>query len=160
MSEISVSDLFSILTVSDSTSGRKLKVTTAESDGSDVLTNSDASGGRTVKVSVVLGAMQTLTDAATVVWDLSLGTDAKVTLGGNRTLSITNIPAGVTYGTIEVIQDAGVLRTLALPTGSVVVNDGQGVVTLTTGAGAKDILSFRYNGTEFQWTIGLNYTGV
>lgn len=101
---------------------------------------------------------QTLTDGATITWDLSLGHEAKVTLGGNRALSITNIPAGISYGTIEVIQDAGVLRTLSLPSGSAVVNDGQGLIALTTGAGKKDILTFRYNGTRFDWTFGSDFT--
>lgn len=100
---------------------------------------------------------QTLTDGATVTWNLNKGINAVVTLGGNRTLDITNPVAGMT-GILKVIQDATGSRTLSLPANSKVINGGGGAVTLTTTAGATDILSFYYDGTNYNWTVGLNYT--
>lgn len=56
---------------------------------------------------------QTLTDGASIAWDMSEAPDAKVTLAGNRTM--TN-PTGETVGNrgqLRVIQDATGNRTLA-----------------------------------------------
>lgn len=51
------------------------------------------------------GAYVTLTDAATIATDLSLGNQFQVTLGGNRTLGApTNVVAGQS-GVIRVVQD-------------------------------------------------------
>lgn len=102
------------------------------------------------------GATQTLTDAATVTLNCNNGLNAKVTLGGNRTLSITNAVAG-NFITLEVIQDATGSRTITLPAGSKVVNGGAGAITLTTTAGAIDILTAWYDGTNYWWNYGKNY---
>lgn len=102
--------------------------------------------------------LSTLTDAGTITWNyLTQGTEAKVTLGGNRTLSITNLPTTVTYFTLTVIQDATGTRTLTLPVGTKVINSGAGVVTLSTAANAQDILSFRWDGTTLFCTYGKSY---
>jgi hypothetical protein len=104
-------------------------------------------------------ALTTLTDGATITWDYTTQTrEAKVTLAGNRTLSITNLPANkVVYLTLAVIQDATGSRTLTLPAGTKVINGGSGVVTLTTTANATDVLSFRWDGTTLFCTYGKNY---
>jgi hypothetical protein len=106
-----------------------------------------------------LPTLSTLTDGATITWDYSTqGTEAKVTLAGNRTLSITNLPAGeVVYLTLEVIQDATGSRTLTLPASTKVIGGGAGAVTLTTTGGATDLLTFRWNGTTLFANIGTNY---
>lgn len=50
-------------------------------------------------------APQVLTDAATVNWDLNAGFNAKVTLGGNRTIAApTNAKLGMSYA-LEVLYD-------------------------------------------------------
>jgi hypothetical protein len=100
----------------------------------------------------------TLTDAATVSWNYSLGYNASVTLAGNRTLSISNATAG-DYGTIKVIQDATGSRTLTLPSNSR-VNSYWGVgtaINLSTAPASVDILNWYYDGTNFYWTLGRNY---
>jgi hypothetical protein len=104
-------------------------------------------------------SLSTLTDGATVTWDYATqGTEAKVTLAGNRTLSITNLPAGeVVYLTLEVIQDATGSRTLTLPASTKVIGGGAGAVTLTTTGGATDLLTFRWNGTTLFANLGTNY---
>jgi hypothetical protein len=85
------------------------------------------------------GAIQTLTDGATVNWDMASGYNAKVTLGGNRTLAApTNVTAGLTYQ-IWVIQDATGSRTL---TWNAAYKFGTaGTPTLTTTANAIDLIT-------------------
>lgn len=59
-------------------------------------------------------APQTLTDAATINWDMALGFNAKVTLGGNRTLAVANPQQGQTYS-LGVTQDGTGTRTMTWP---------------------------------------------
>jgi len=92
----------------------------------------------------------TLTDGATITWNFSLGNSAKVTLGGNRTLSITN-PVAQCVGILHVTQDGTGSRTLNLPG----FEEGGGI-TLSTGANHEDVLAFHYDGTNFYW-FGSNF---
>ena len=86
------------------------------------------------------GSYVTLTDAATVAVDLSLGNNFQVTLAGNRTLGApTNVVAGQS-GVIRVIQDATGSRTLAY--NSVYKFPGGTAPTLTTTASAVDLLAY------------------
>ena len=63
------------------------------------------------------------------------------------------------YGTLIVTQDGTGSRTLSFAGGThKVVNGGGSAPTLTTTAGATDILSFTYNGSTFYWTVGNDYT--
>ena len=97
-----------------------------------------------------------LTDAATVLWATGSGFPeyrASVTLGGNRTLSITGAISG-TSGVLEVIQDGTGSRTLALPGSSVVYPGGGSTVTLSTAPGSVDMLSFIYDGTVYRFALG------
>lgn len=88
----------------------------------------------------------TLTDAATIAWDLDLAQCAKVTLGGNRTLAApTNLRAGFTY-ILRAIQDATGSRTLAF---NAAYKFPAGIdPVLSTAANAIDILSFYCDGTS------------
>jgi hypothetical protein len=106
-------------------------------------------------------AFTVLTDGATVSWDFTGYPlrNAKVTLGGNRTLDIDNCPNGAA-GVLIVIQDGTGGRTLALPAGSKVIDGGAGVVTLSSAPGKIDILSFVFDGTTYYWTYGTNFTGA
>ena len=99
---------------------------------------------------------QTLTFGSTITWDQTKGATSAVTLTGNGALSITNAVAGM-YGLIRVTQDATGSRTLTLPGSSKVINEGGGVVTLTTTGGATDVLSYFYDGSNYYWTVGYNY---
>ena len=86
------------------------------------------------------GSYVTLTDAATVAVDLSLGNNFQVTLAGNRTLGApTNVVAGQS-GVIRVIQGATGSRTLAY--NSVYKFPGGTAPTLTTTANAVDLLAY------------------
>ena len=81
-------------------------------------------------------APQTLTDGATISWDMSQGFNAKVTIAGNRTLATpTNPFVGQTY-TLAVTQDATGSRTMTWPTA---FDWGTtGAPTLTTTASKTD----------------------
>jgi hypothetical protein len=98
-----------------------------------------------------------LADGATVTWDMNAGQNATVTLGGNRTLAITNAANGMS-GCLIVTQDGTGGRTLTLPATSKVIGGGAGAITLTAAAGASDIICFATpNGTTFYWNSGLNF---
>jgi hypothetical protein len=94
-----------------------------------------------------IDAEQTLTDASTVTWDVTLGLNAKVTLGGNRTLSITNCSAGMS-GKLLVIQDGTGSRTLSF-SGTYKTNGGY----IGTTAASHSIVEFYYNGTTYYYSI-------
>lgn len=102
---------------------------------------------------------QVLADAATIEWDFLLGSNAVVTLGGNRTIKLSNTADGDS-GNILVLQDGVGNRELSL-TGTTgthkVINGGGGVVRLTSNAKAEDILSFIRRSSTFYWNIGYNY---
>lgn len=92
------------------------------------------------------GVEATLTDAATVAWDVAAAQVAKVTLGGNRTFGApTNQIAGAYYGLL-VIQDGTGSRTGAW--NSVFKFPTATAPTLTTTASAKDFFVFRSDGTN------------
>ena len=74
----------------------------------------------------------------------------KVTLGGNRTLSITNAVTGDT-GVILVQQGAGTTHNLTLPAGSVVI--GGNTYTTTTTSGGIDVLGVYYDGVSYYWSV-------
>ncbi len=78
----------------------------------------------------------TLTDGATINWDVSTGYNARVTLGGNRTMAApTNLQDGVSYG-LAIIQDATGSRTVSWNS---TFDWGQsGAPTLSTAAGSVD----------------------
>lgn len=88
---------------------------------------------------------QTLTDAASISWDLDTQPSAVVTLADNRTLAApTNQKAGATY-ILVVKQDATGSRTLTF--NAVYKFAGGTAPTLTTTANAVDILTFISDGT-------------
>jgi hypothetical protein len=88
---------------------------------------------------------QTLTDGATISWDVSAGQIATVTLAGNRTIAApTNLK--VTTYLLHVIQDATGSRTLTW--NSVFKWPAGAAPPLTTTANARDIFSFISDGTN------------
>ena len=90
-------------------------------------------------------AEQTLTDGATIDWNLSTQQVAKVTLGGNRTLNApTNQQAGAFYS-LAIIQSTG---SNTLTFNSAYKFTGATAPTLSTDASAKDIIIFKSDGTN------------
>jgi hypothetical protein len=100
-------------------------------------------------------AQQTLTDGATINWNLNTQQAATVTLGGNRTLANpSNMEAGATY-TLIVKQDGTGSRTLAY--GANYYWPGGTAPTLSAGAGAIDIITFLSDGTNMYGLAQLNF---
>lgn len=105
----------------------------------------------TVTAARIVSTVVTLTDAATIAVDSSLGNSFKVTLAGNRTLgSPTGSPVDGQKMLIAVRQDGTGSRTLAY---NAIYRFGTGVTspTLTTGANKTDYLGFVYNSTDTKW---------
>jgi hypothetical protein len=91
---------------------------------------------------------QTLTDGATISWDVSTQSVAKVTLGGNRTLSAPSNALGAgQFISLLVIQDGTGSRTLTWNAVYEFASDT--APTLTTTGGKGDLFVFRYNGTKW-----------
>jgi hypothetical protein len=89
----------------------------------------------------------TLTDGATITWDVSTAPVAKVTLGGNRTLSAPTNGATGQFVSLLVIQDGTGSRTLTWNSAYEFASDT--APTLTTTASLGDLFTFRYNGTKW-----------
>jgi len=89
----------------------------------------------------------TLTDGATITWDVSTSPVAKVTLGGNRTLSAPTNGATGQFVSLLVIQDGTGSRTLTWNSAYEFASDT--APTLTTTASLGDLFTFRYNGTKW-----------
>lgn len=88
-----------------------------------------------------LGETQTLTDGATIDWDVSAGAQAFVTLGGNRAL---NEPTNVQYGqtlVLSIAQDGTGSRTLSWNAFFVFPNDTS--PTLSTNPNRVDTYVFQ-----------------
>lgn len=91
---------------------------------------------------------QTLTDGATINWDMALGLNAVVTLGGNRTLAApTNPPFIGASGHLIVIQDGTGDRTLTLNSAFVKEYLGN---ALDAAAGSVSVIRWIYDGTKYR----------
>ena len=100
-------------------------------------------------------APQTLTDAATVAFDVALGVNAALTIGGNRTLGApSNLFSGAS-GTIYITQDGTGSRTLAYNAAWKFA--GGSAPTLSTDAGAVDALDWSYDGTTLRAVLNNAY---
>jgi hypothetical protein len=105
-------------------------------------------------LSTLTSAVQALTDGATITMDCSLGYNGYVTLGGNRTLALSNVTAGKDI-TIVITQDGTGSRIITLPATSLVPNGfGSGTsITLSTGAGKVDMIQGKLINSHYYWTI-------
>ena len=101
--------------------------------------------------------MTTLTDAATIQWDLTKNQVTTVTLGGNRVLAApTGQRAPKTYVLIAK-QDSSGSRTLNT-TDPTYKFPGGTSPTLSTGANAVDVLTFVSDGTSMFGVSQLNFS--
>ena len=92
-------------------------------------------------------AETTLTDGATINWDMSTQSVCKVTLGGNRTLAAPTNGSTGQFASILVIQDGTGSRTLTWNAVYEFASDT--APTLTTTASLGDLFTFRYNGSKW-----------
>ena len=125
--------------------------------GNTSVTSVNTSGA--VTAPIYASTPQTLTDGSPISWNPALGLNAGVTLVGNRTLNFSGtLPAG-SYGTLVVTQDGTGGRTLNLPStaNKVLGSTSTTTIALSTAAGAKDIINFYYDGTNYFWNVGQGY---
>lgn len=129
---------------------------------SAVLTTPAITGGTqaapTITKPVISGSTQTVTadtDGATVTFDLAASNVHTVTLGGNRTLALSNAAVGQ-YFAIELTQDATGSRTVTWF--STIRWVGGTTPTLTTTANKRDTFMFRCtgSGTYDGYIVGQN----
>lgn len=123
----------------DGSGGSSTDINAVHKTGDD-----EISGVKTFNGQVAFG-VNTLTDGATINWDMSEGNLAKVTLGGDRTLAA---PTGLLPGTyiLYIRQDATGGRTLAFDA-SYLFPDGADT-SLSTAANSLDVLTVAYDGTD------------
>ena len=92
-------------------------------------------------------AEATLTDGATISWNMNTQSVCKVTLGGNRTLAAPTNGSTGQFATITVIQDGTGSRTLTW--NGVYEFKDDTAPTLTTTGGKGDVFVFKYNGSKW-----------
>lgn len=99
---------------------------------------------------------QELEDSAELVLDVTKGENAKLILSDDTELTFENLFNGA-EGNIIVVQGSEdyTLDILPIP---YVIDDGAGVIELSSGVGFITILSYTYDGTNLYVTIGSNYT--
>lgn len=111
--------------------------------------------GNLSKFAATAGTHTADTDAATITFDMNVSNYHAVTLGGNRTLAVSNTVAGQAF-TILLKQDATGSRTVTW-FGSILWAGGT-VPTLTTTVNKTDVFTFYYDGTNYYGGIvGQNY---
>jgi len=92
-------------------------------------------------------AEATLTDGATINWNMSTQSVCKVTLGGNRTMAAPTNGSTGQFASITVIQDGTGSRTLTWNAVYEFASDT--APTLSTTANKADLFVFRYNGSKW-----------
>ena len=92
-------------------------------------------------------AETTLTDGATINWNMSTQSVCKVTLGGNRTLAAPSNSSTGQFASILVIQDGTGGRTITWNAVYEFASDT--APTLTATANLGDLFVFRYNGSKW-----------
>ncbi len=87
-----------------------------------------------------------LTDGATINWDVATAQNTKVTLGGNRTIAApTNLVANGFYS-LMIQQDGSGSKTVTW--NSIFKWGDAGTPVLSTGANKRDLFTFYYDGTD------------
>lgn len=120
---------------------------TLESSNVTAGTNAVADDHNDLRTDLVTGrdSIYTESDGATVTFDLSNGKTQQVTLGGNRTLALSNVNVGQTFK-LKIIQDATGTR---VPVWFSTINwDGDVAPTLSTVANSWDWFGFICTATD------------
>ncbi len=100
--------------------------------------------------------IQTLTDGASIAWNMALGNDAKVTIAGARTLVNPSNPVAGQSGYLYIVQDGTGSRTIGTWGNQYFHKDGTEPV-LSTAASAIDVLTYHcYSST----VINITHLGV
>ena len=92
-------------------------------------------------------AEATLSDGATISWDVAASPIAKVTIAGNRTLAAASNGTTGQFVSLLIIQDGTGSRSITW--NAIYEFKDDTAPTLTTTAAKGDIFTFRYNGSKF-----------
>jgi hypothetical protein len=133
------------ITIANAATGNRPNISVTGDDTNIGLSVSTKGTGLILFNDGAYNADATLTDGATITWDVGSSPVAKVTLGGNRTLSAPTNSASGQFISLTVIQDATGSRLLTW--NSAYEFTGDVAPTLTTTASKADIFVFKYNGT-------------
>ena len=133
------------ITIANATTGNRPNISVTGDDTNIGLSVSTKGTGLILFNDGAYNADATLTDGATITWDVGSSPVAKVTLGGNRTLSAPTNSASGQFISLTVIQDATGSRLLTW--NSAYEFTGDVAPTLTTTASKADVFVFKYNGT-------------
>lgn len=129
----------------------------AKADQSSVDSLSGTVAGHTAAIAAKQDAYGLTTVAAsgpTQTIDWSANAAFKVTLTANCTFTLSNPVAGMTY-ILQLVQDGTGSRIITLP--SAVKHQGGTAPTLTTDAGAVDVLTLFWDGGQYLANIGKDY---
>jgi hypothetical protein len=124
-------------------------------NSNDITGTGDISITGTILPTKAYIAETTLTDGATIDWDMATQSVAKVTLAGSRTLNAPTNGSTGQFCSLLIIQDGTGSRTLTWNAVFEFTTDT--APTLTTTAGLADLFTFRYNGTKWL-EVGRNLT--
>lgn len=120
-------------------------------------TDSQTLSNKVLTKPTINGSTQAYTsdaDGSTVTFDMSASNIHNVTLGGNRTLAVSNVTTGQVFTVI--IKQGGGSNTVTW--WSTIKWSGALAPTLTTTSGRWDIFVFIYDGTNYYGSIaGQNY---
>ena len=116
-------------------------------NSNDITGTGDISITGTILPTKAYIAETTLTDGATIDWDMATQSVAKVTLAGSRTLNAPTNGSTGQFCSLLIIQDGTGSRTLTWNAVFEFTTDT--APTLTTTAGLADLFTFRYNGTKW-----------
>jgi hypothetical protein len=133
------------ITIANAATGNSPNISVTGDDTNIGLSVSTKGTGLVLFNDGAYNADATLTDGATITWDVGSSPVAKVTLGGNRTLSAPTNSASGQFISLTVIQDATGSRLLTW--NSAYEFTGDTAPTLTTTASKADVFVFKYNGT-------------
>lgn len=118
--------------------------------------NIGAKGNGAIKhISATYQGIVAATDSATITFDMSLGNTQSVTMGGNRTLALSNVKVGQVF-MLRLTQDGTGTR---VPTWFTTIKWAGGTApTLTTTASKTDVLGFicTSTGNYDGFVVGLN----
>src|SRR5262249_5830539 len=133
--------------------GRAVGLAAVGAAGGTVLAEvfaSPASAATTTETGALAPAVVSLTDAATIAVDASLGNDFRVTIGGNRTLGNPGNPVDGQKIIFQITQGHGGPFTVTWGTGYEFAT-GLPQPALSTTEGQTDLLAFIYNATKGKW---------
>ena len=140
-------------TITNAATGNRPNISVTGSDTNIGLSITTKGTGLVLFNDGAYNAEATLTDQATITWDVSTSPVAKVTLTASRTLAAPTNGAAGQFISIAIIQGGSGSYTVTWNSAYEFTADT--APTLTTTVGKADLFVFRYNGTVW-YEVGRN----